>query len=148
METKDKIWKELWQGKREFLDIMRLLVDFDAKTGRFRHYENPETHYMRRAISIADPDDLRILLCDRGECIYQVVAELSVPSAFLSATWLHEDGFPSDRQFLDGQRTHPVHKIPCLTDLYEKYAQELKLPGNESCLSGSTLELLFLEEAA
>ncbi|MBL8019724.1 MAG: hypothetical protein JNM27_08680 [Leptospirales bacterium] len=110
-------WKELVRRKEEYLRILRLLVEFDERTGRHLKYGDPETHYVRRSICIADPSRTRILIPDLGNFVYSVVCETRTASALAVIAYVHEDGIRIERDRYEPD--HPTHSITCLTDLFE-----------------------------
>jgi hypothetical protein len=130
-ETADVIWKEVVDCKGEFQNILRMLILFDEQSGRYREYGEPELHYMRKAISIADPDLLRIYLRDLGAYVYYVVVELSIGGGRLATAYVHEDGIRLEREQRTDESGHPVHGIVCLSDLFEADARVARvLPAN------------------
>ena len=44
-QTDRDLWRELTTRKEEFSKIVKLLVEFDEKTGRYLKYNHPETHW-------------------------------------------------------------------------------------------------------
>jgi len=112
-------WAVLTQDLEEFQAITRLLVEFDEKTGRYGRFRDPETHYMRKALSTGDPDLLRVFLRHLGGFIYHVVVEYTGPGGLVITAWVHEDGIRTERDRFYSRKSHPVHSIRCLTDLHE-----------------------------
>lgn len=140
-----KEWVELREEKGSFQSILRLLTDFDEQTGRYRRFGDPQTHFMRRALAVAEPEQLRIFLKRIGLYVYHVVVECIGPGGAVSTGWVHEDGIRAEREELSDQSAHPVHGILCLTDLYER-ADPL---GEELCdlgINEATFMLLEREE--
>jgi len=135
-------WRELIGRKDEFSKIVQLLVEFDEKTGRNLRYSDPETHFMRRAIASAASEKVRYFLKDLGGFVYAIVAELQSSGGMTATAWIHEDGIRQERE--DSEASHPVHKIVCVTDLFEADARECS--PEESCVSGPTLDLLTERE--
>ncbi|MCE9597477.1 MAG: hypothetical protein K8S54_05870 [Spirochaetia bacterium] len=145
MKTKDISiagWRELTQKKEEFSKIIRLLVEFDEKTGRYLKYNDPETHFMRRAIAVADPAKLRVFLRDLGGFVYSIVAELRSTAGVTSTAWIHEDGIRQERE--GAETTHPVHSIVCVTDLYSESCECIP---EETGVSPVTLDLMADRES-
>ena len=136
-------WNELQECKYEFQKIVNLLVEFDEKTGRYRRYPDRETHFMRKAISVGDTDCMRIFLQHLGGFVYHVVVELSIKGGQVCTGWVHEDGIRVERDEFQESKTHPVHSILCMTDLYEKNSMPLSDDPVEMCVAESTLTLLF-----
>src|SRR6185436_20771078 len=101
---------------REVQKIVRLLVEFDEKTGRYAQYENAENHYIRKAVAVSHQENVHIYLKDMGGDIFAIVAHLANPSGRVTTAWVHEDGIHAERQ--EAELDHPVHKIICMTDLY------------------------------
>ena len=114
-----RIWRELVGRKEEFQGIVRLLTEFDERTGRFRRFGDPETHYMRRALCVCDCDLMRVFFRALGGYVYQVAVELRSRSGSVATGWIHEDGIRAEREAFGAEPRHPVHGIVCLTDLYE-----------------------------
>lgn len=130
-------WRELTTRKEEFQRILKLLVDFDEKTGRHIRYTDPETHWARHAISSADPSRVRVLMKRISDCVYAIVCECRSSSAIIITSWVHEDGIRSERK--TATTDHPVHKIICISDLFE--GDSMRADDLES-LNPFTVELL------
>jgi len=111
------MWVEITERKQEFRQILKLLVEFDERTGRHARYSDPETHCMRKAISAADPDRTRILLNHLGGFVYNVVAQVETSVGLAISAYVHEDGIKAERAAQ--AENHPIQKIVCMTDLYE-----------------------------
>jgi len=135
-ETGD-VWFELKSRKVEFLEILNLLIKFDEKTGRFRRYDSPWTHWLRRSVASADPDQTRIIIRNLGEFVYSVVLQSQSPPGLAICSYVHEDGIRIERDATDS--SHPVHSIVCLTDLFENDAAPIVDLGD---LHAFTLELM------
>lgn len=135
-------WYEIDENKEEFQKIVKLLVDFDETTGRYRRYGDPETHFMRRSVSVADPEMLRVFLNHLGGYVYYIVVELKSQGGSISTSWIHEDGIRSERDEFREQKDHPVHGILCITDLAEKFSVKLNEDFSQTALSSDTQELL------
>lgn len=104
----------------EFLKILRLLVDFDEKTGRVERQPNKFAHYARKALSLAPPEELVITLEKKDQIsVYWVCIVLKVPNLTIKAEWVHEDGIAAERIEHGENPEHPVHSIVCMTDIYE-----------------------------
>lgn len=119
-------WRELSAGKEEMQKIILLLVEFDERTGRFKRYGDPESHWMRKAAATCSPDHLKIYIRDMGSWVYHVVVRVNAAGGDLETSWIHEDGIRAERESL-GQE-HPVQKIVCLTDIIEKHAFAVENP--------------------
>ena len=132
------LWRELTARKEEFSKIVKLLVEFDEKTGRYLKYNHPETHYMRRAVAACDPENLRIFLKSLGGFVYSVVAEVKSAAGLTATAWVHEDGIRQEREGCDAG--HPVHQIVCVTDLFEADSQAIDVV--HSCVSQPAADLL------
>lgn len=111
--------RELTGRKNEFQEILRLLVEFDERTGRYRRATQPELHLMRKALVAAEAKDLKIFVRALGGFVYHVTVSLQVQSGRLTTSWVHEDGIRSERDVFREEGAHPVHNIVCLTDLYQ-----------------------------
>ena len=113
------VWKEIVDRKREFQEMLRLLLLFDERSGRYLEYNEPELHFMRKAAAVADPGLLRIYIRELRPCVYYVVAELQVGGGRLATSYVHEDGIRLEREERREDAEHPVHRITCLSDLFE-----------------------------
>jgi len=91
---------------------------------------------------VAEPELLRIFLQHLGGFIYYVVAELHGPGGRVSTSWVHEDGIRAERDEYAHRKSHPVHTILCLTDLYEENSRPLPENPAEICVDDPTLCLL------
>ena len=109
-------WFELRSRKDELTKIVSLLVEFDEKTGRHARYDCRWSHYLRKALSVAEPDELRLFLKKQGEFVYSIVGQVSGDSGFATTAWVHEDGIAQERG--DQPADHPVHSIVCVSDLF------------------------------
>ncbi|MCR9143938.1 MAG: hypothetical protein NXI24_16955 [bacterium] len=117
-ETETTVWKEIVDRKKEFQEMLRLLLHFDERSGRFREYSEPELHFMRKSAAVADAGGLRVYLRDLGARIYYVVLEVQLGGGRLSTAYVHEDGISLERANRCEEPEHPVHHVTCLTDLY------------------------------
>jgi len=130
-------WIELTSRKEEFTKIVKLLVGFDETTGRYAKYDNQSSHWLRKAVSVAEPEALRVLLKHLGGFVYSVVTEQRTESGFCVTCWVLEDGIRSEREDKRSEPRHPVHSIVCVSDLY----QEGK-PADLAQISSETANLL------
>ncbi len=135
-------WMELTGRKEEFRNIVRLLLDFDEKTGRYARYGDPETHYMRKAVAQSSDEKARVFLKELGGFVYHVVVEVRSSGGLVSTGWIHEDGIRSERESYCEDLSHPVHGIVCLSDLYQSSCRKISLDSGETCLDTATLDLL------
>lgn len=101
-----------------FQKIVGLLVEFDERTGRYQKYGDPENHFMRKAISVADPGSVAFDVKDLGEFVYHVNALYMNDGNECKTAWIHEDGIRAERVAVKAD--HPVHKIVCVTDIFER----------------------------
>lgn len=118
-ETEAIVWKEIVDRKGEFQEMLRLLLHFDERSGRYRDYSEPELHFMRKAVAVADPGGLRIYIRNLGARVYYVVVELQMGGGRMATAYVHEDGIRLEREERADDLQHPVHQITCLSDLYE-----------------------------
>ncbi len=139
-------WKELCNQKQEFIKITALLTDYDERTGRYRKYGEKSDHFMRKAVSIACPDSIRVFFRDLGGYMYTVAVELSTGAGVVITNWVHEDGIRLERDELADSPDHPVHSIICITDLYEKYSKAVSDCEGLPELNPWTREYLEKEE--
>lgn len=118
-ERKEKApaWIELnGDGVQEFQKILRMLVEYDERTGRLRHSTQPEQHYLRKAFALCAVSELRIFARALGAFNFAMVGEWRSTEGYAASAWIHEDGICMEReQFPDP--AHPVHFIVCLSDL-------------------------------
>jgi len=142
MNAEKKQWKELLSEKEELINILKILVEFDEKTGRWSRYGSPELHLMRKAVSLSHSENIRIFIQSLGGFVYYVVAELKSVGGFLSTAWIHEDGIRAERDIYSENDSHPVHGILCLTDLYERSCAVVPLDAPEICLAAPTLDIM------
>lgn len=124
-------WLEITERIEEFQKIIRLLVEFDERTGRHQRYSDPEGHYLRKAASTASPTDLRVFVRDLGGSAFYVVVRINAASGHGVCGYIHEDGIAIERQTLAPD--HPVHSIVCLSDLTAS-AKQLDLESVEKCV--------------
>lgn len=139
-------WKELKSQKKEFIKIVSLLTEYDEKTGRFRKYGERSDHFMRKAVSIAAEDSIRVFLRSRGGYMYDVAVELHTGAGAVITNWIHEDGIRLERDEWRHDPDHPVHSIVCITDLFEKNAEPLSEEDGLAELNSFTREFLAAEE--
>ncbi|MBI3395032.1 MAG: hypothetical protein HY042_04285 [Spirochaetia bacterium] len=136
----DQTWREIIKRKEEFQKIVGLLVEFDERTGRYQSYGDPEAHFMRKAVSVCRPDDLRVFAKNLGNYVYYVVTELVGSGGHVATGWIHEDGIRAERE--GAASGHPVHRIICLTDLFQDSSQKLDEDILEACVEPSTLAIM------
>jgi len=110
-------WRLLQSRKEEFSRILQLLVDFDDKTGRALRYRDQETHHMRKAIAVGNPDLRRVYMRRIATDTFSIVSELICDAGMVVTGWLHEDGVHAERAAQPPE--HPVHSIICVSDLFE-----------------------------
>ena len=113
------VWKEIIDRKREFQEMLALLLFCDERSGRLREYGEPELHYLRKAAVVADPNCMRIYLRELSPRIYYVVIEMSTGGGRMATAYVHEDGIRSERREHGGHPEHPVHTVVCLSDLFD-----------------------------
>jgi len=121
IEQPEPCWMELRDGQAEMQKIIHLLVDFDERTGRFKRFEDQSSHWMRKAVSVCNPKDLRIFAKRTAEWVYLVSVHALTNAGSVRTSWVHEDGIRMERD--SAPADHPVHTIVCLTDLVERYGQ-------------------------
>lgn len=138
-------WKEITKRKEGFQALVAVLVDFDERTARYRRYGDPEQHFFRKAIALADPDDLRVFVRKLRGYVYFVVAEVRTECGFCATSWVHEDGVQLERDQLSSEPEHPVHGVNCLSDYYRRYSESFADDIEEVSLSDSTIDLMFSE---
>ncbi|MBU41655.1 MAG: hypothetical protein CMN76_00430 [Spirochaetaceae bacterium] len=123
LPTGKKAWKEIKEGKEKFQEIIKMLVDFDERTGRHGYAPLKECHYMRKAIAVGEPSHIRILACSYPAFLYYVAAELSNDQGHVTTCWVHEDGVKAERKDRQDEPDHPVHGVLCMSDLFEQNAE-------------------------
>jgi len=131
------MWREILERKEEFQKILQLLVDFDERTGRYLRYVDNETHWMRKAIAASSPENIRVLLRHQGGYIYTIVAQIQTDSGIVASAYVHEDGIMIERE--QNPDEHPVKRIVCMTDLFERSSKEL---ANHDGLNSFTIGLI------
>ncbi len=112
----DKSWYEIVDRKDDFQEILQLLVQFDENTGRYRR-RDPQNHFLRKACAVAPVECLRIFVQRLDQSVYYLVLRLDSPGGHEVTGYIHEDGIYQERNTAPAD--HPVHTIPCLTDLFE-----------------------------
>lgn len=134
------------EGLSRFLDILKLLVDFDERSFRANLAGVMMSHCMRKAVAHAHPGEVRVFLKPLQGFLYHVVAEINHDTGSLSTGWHHEDGIPEERTWHGDYRDHPVHGIDCVTDILKDHGVDVDLPDAELCVRQSTLELLSMDQ--
>lgn len=129
-------WKEIVKDKGELQNIVRILTDFDTRTGRVEHYVDQYTHYLRKAISVSLESETRIFVKYLSGFRFLVVGEIHGPCGFTATSWVHDDGIMNEREDKSGEPSHPVHSIVCLTDLYK---EAVSLPQD---LNAMTIQIM------
>ncbi|MCB1172041.1 MAG: hypothetical protein KDK39_00675 [Leptospiraceae bacterium] len=119
-------WRILNDRTADFRKIVAILTEYDEKRGRVQHYQNPELHCLRKAVTQAVDQDLTVCLRERPGYIYEVVVRYANPQGYFVTHWIHEDGIQSERELFAQDNEHPVHQITCLSDLYQEAARALK----------------------
>ena len=139
----NEAWREITRGgdREEFRNITSLLVDYDERSRRHLRFGDPEVHYMRKAVVVAESWRVRVFLQRVEECVFYVVAEVESENGSVATAWLHEDGILRERSQLRGQPQHPVHRLTCLSDLYER-ATKLSEDFGTVLVNTATWELL------
>ena len=109
------IWKKIKtdEGKKDFLNIVSVLEKYYVLNGG---QGNP----FRQELLKTDLKDFKVFLrkfLGKSNALYAVV-ELKGKQD----SWIHIDGIFEERKIMTekGNLDHPVFKIVCLTDLYEK----------------------------
>ncbi|MBL8020251.1 MAG: hypothetical protein JNM27_11345 [Leptospirales bacterium] len=142
-KTNPENWRFLTLRRDEFSRILQLLVDFDESTGRAKRYRDPETHYMRRAIAVANPDQSRIFLRRIARDVFSIVAETKSDSGIVVTSLILEDGIHAERATKPAE--HPVHQIICTSDLFQRDCESIE-PLSD--LNPVTKRLLYEVETA
>lgn len=113
-------WREIPPEKASGMrKILTLLVDFDERTGRYLRYRDPEAHFARRSLSVAE--GAKFYLCHLGDYVYLIVGHTSGQGIAVTTSWVHEDGIRQERETSNAQ--HPVHGITCVTDLWDEASE-------------------------
>jgi len=107
------------EQKKIFQDITKILVEYDERKNRIENYSNPELHYIRKAVTVTDPDLIRVELTETSAFTYRIVVAYSSEMAHFMTEWVHEDGIAQERVTHLSDPDHPVHAIACITDLYK-----------------------------
>lgn len=128
-------WRELINKKAEFLKIVQLLLDYDERSQRLGRTVPPALHYLRRALVLSPPDTLQVFLRNLGGYRYEVIVYHTSGWGTAATTWLHEDAIQVEREQAATTRSHPVHRILCLTDLFRTHSRKLRdLPIQDNWL--------------
>jgi len=102
-----------------FQQILGLLLRFDERTNLAGL---DHSHFLRRAISVAQPADVTVLLGRLEDGLFYVCVRLDTKGGQLRTSWLHEDDIYREREEVADDAEHPVHQMLCLTDLYARAA--------------------------
>ena len=111
--------------------IVRLLTEYDEKTGRYLSYKDPETHFARKAIGAAS-SGVRFVVRDLGGFVYSVIAYYE--GSGIATAWVHEDGIQQERE--SGMQI--PESIRCLTDFVRSAS-----PANLDFVPVSVLDLMM-----
>lgn len=118
------------QDLAELKSIIKLLVGFDEATGRCKRYPNQEMHFLRKAFSVCEGGSA--FLQKESENVYHVVVSKFADGVGLATAWSHEDGIAEERK--TAEPGHPVHKIVCVGDLWERAKPAGDIDGNARVL--------------
>ena len=132
-------WREVVDKNSEFQHILRLLIQNYSKKD---NEKQQSLNYLRQAICICKPEEMRIFIQHLGGYLYQIVCQIELQAAYMTTTWLHEDGIQSERDARVEQKQHPIHTLLCLTDFYKKYSKRIDIEENELF----QLSLKFMEK--
>lgn len=111
--------------------IVRLLTEYDEKTGRYLSYKDPETHFARKAIGAAS-SGVRFVVRDLGGFVYSVIAYYE--GSGIATAWVHEDGIQQERE--SGMQI--PESIRCLTDFVRSAS-----PANLDFVPVAVLDLMM-----
>jgi hypothetical protein len=134
-------WAEIHERKDEFQYMSRAPIGHAERTGR--HLRCGADHYVRKAISVADPEEVRVFIRHLGDFDYLVAAQLRTHTSRVMTSWVHQDGIRIERDAVRKRKHHPAHRILCLTDLYEQNSRPLPDDPEELGVDEQTRELLF-----
>lgn len=106
--------------------IVKVLTDFDEKTGRSHSYL--DLHYARKVISeCTDITALKFIVETKSiaettnrSFVYDVTAKLDLPGLKIITSWIHEDGIAQEKEQYKDNPKHPVHRITSLTDILNR----------------------------
>ena len=135
-------WMELNEKKDEFLKILKILLEFEEKTNRTGWDCDMDMHYMRKSISVAQPDRVQIYLQALGGFMYYVVVRYRTAMGSVVTSWYHEDGISMEREQLAHLPEHEVHRLTCITDLFQKHSSLLNEESKLHIVDNSILELM------
>ena len=135
-------WRELIKNKHLFLNLLNLLIDHEEAN---KTEKNTPDFYLRKAISVAEADDVRIYLRDLGGYLFHIVAELKIVSIFTATSWLHEDGIQMEREKSSTDVNNKAHKIICLTDMFINNTQILDLSNQIVMPSDGAVNLMLID---
>lgn len=117
----ESVWKEILTvyDKKEFQNIQRILVRYYELAGN----KGKALLKFRKKLVSATTEDFRVFIKPaKGISHFAVVCDFPVIGG--KEKWIHIDGIFEERQ-IQKNRNHPVFKITCLTDLYDR-AKEIK----------------------
>ncbi len=135
-------WRELTENQNYFLHLLKLLLkheEIDKKNVLTPLF------YLRKAISIARTEDVRIFIRDLGGYLYHIVSQLEIESGSMCTAWLHEDGIQTERDEYYSDHNHPAHQLICLTDLFQKNSKVINLVKDLKIPSDATMNLMMME---
>ena len=144
-------WRELNRHHRIFQNILQLLVRHEKESienlGNLENIEEMEEpsslFYLRQALCVCRPDEIRFFFRSLEYCLFHVVAEMSVPGGEMATAWLHEDRIQTERDRRKRDKGHPVHQLACLYDLYKNHTVKIRLDADENVPSESALLLML-----
>lgn len=117
-----KTVKLLKSDNGKMQEIVRLLTDFDIKTGRHLKYPDLHRHYERCAIAHCPTDSLTFVITEMENQQYTYIVQATSNDTqskdYVKTEWIYEDGIKMERR--EENKEHPVHRIVCLTDMFEQ----------------------------
>ncbi len=134
------LWRQLEDHNSAFQHILRLLIKHEQE---FEKENLSWLFYIRKAVSLCDPQVLWVFMHSLGGYLFHVVVQIEVSGLRLATSWLHEDGIQSERDARTNQKDHPIHHILCLSDLYAKHTKIINTDTKQGCPSQAAIRLML-----
>ena len=118
-EKKQLVYRQISEADCDELQkITKLLVEFDERTGRYKHYKEQANHYARKAI--AEAGSVNFIVSHIDNFVYSIIAEIKTSGCHIVTAWIHEDGIRVERIEQADNKQHPVHNLVCVSDLFDR----------------------------
>ncbi|EMP03493.1 hypothetical protein LEP1GSC171_1314 [Leptospira santarosai str. HAI1380] len=116
----DDSWREMnEQGIKEFLIILKVLDAFYSANRKETSREE-----LKFRSKLQTEKDIRIFLKALDKSGYYILAQLKENGKLQSKNWIHIDGIQEEKErFRElGDLTHPIFKVTCVTDIFNKHS--------------------------